>query len=72
MGERMLGFGVAELMVVLALVLFVFGWGRLTQLGTNFWGAIRNFKLMAQGGEEIDVTPTSPDEPERKESHHVR
>ena len=68
----MLGFGVAELMVVLALVLFVFGWGRLTQLGTNFWGAIRNCMLMAQGGEELDVTPTSPNEPERKESQHVK
>jgi Sec-independent protein translocase protein TatA len=68
----MFGFGVAELVVVLALVLFVFGWGRLSQLGTNFRGAIQNFKLMAQGGEEIDVTPTSTDEAERKGSPHGR
>jgi sec-independent protein translocase protein TatA len=68
----MFGLGVTELVLVLALVLFVFGWGRLSQLGTNFWGAIQNFKLMAQGGEEIDVTPTSPDEAERKGSHHGR
>jgi hypothetical protein len=40
------------------------------QLGNNFRSAIRNFKLMAQGGEEIDVTPTAPDETARKESHH--
>ena len=32
----MFGFGVAELMVVLAIVLFMFGWGRLLQLGNNF------------------------------------
>jgi TatA/E family protein of Tat protein translocase len=67
----MFGFGVAELMVVLAIVLFLFGWGRLSQLGSNFRSAIRNFKLMAQGREEIDVTPTAPEEPARKESHHV-
>jgi Sec-independent protein translocase protein TatA len=67
----MFGFGVAELLVVLAIVLFMFGWGRLLQLGNNLRSAIRNFKLMAQGGEEIDVTPTAPDETTRKESHHV-
>jgi Sec-independent protein translocase protein TatA len=68
----MLGLGVAELVVVLAAVLFVFGWGRLSQLGSNFRQAFRNFQLMVQGGEEIDVTPTSPDETERKGSHHGR
>ena len=68
----MFGFGVAELLVVLAIVLFMFGWGRLSQLGNDCRSAIRNFKLMAQGGEEIDVTPTAPDESARKESHYVR
>jgi TatA/E family protein of Tat protein translocase len=68
----MFGLGVAELVLVLVAVLFVFGWGRLSQLGDNFRQAIRNFKQMAQRGEEIDVTPTAPDETERKDSHHVR
>ena len=67
----MFGIGIVELVVVLGIVLFIFGWGRLSQLGNNFRSAIRNFKLMAQGGEEIDVTPTAPDETARKESHHV-
>lgn len=67
----MFGLGMTELMVVLAIVLFIFGWGRLSQLGTNFRSAIRNFKLTAQGGDEIDVTPKAPDEPAQKESHHV-
>jgi sec-independent protein translocase protein TatA len=66
------GLGVAELVLVLALVLFVFGWGRLPQLGNNFRQAIRNFKLMAQGGDETDVTPTAPDDSERKELRHGR
>jgi len=64
----MFGFGFAEIVVVLGIVLFIFGWGRLSQLGSQFRSAIRNFKLMAQGGEEIDVTPTAPDETARKES----
>lgn len=68
----MFGLGVAELVLVLALVLFVFGWGRLPQLGDNFRQAIRNFKLMAQGGDATDVTPTAPDDIERKESRHVK
>jgi sec-independent protein translocase protein TatA len=66
------GLGVAELVLILALVLFVFGWGRLPQLGNNFRQAIRNFKLMAQVGDETDVTPPAPDSTERKESRHVR
>ena len=68
----MFGLGVAELVLVLAVVLFVFGWGRLPQLGHDVRQAIRNFKLMAQGGNETDVTPTAPDDTERKESRHVK
>jgi sec-independent protein translocase protein TatA len=70
-GEAMFGLGVAELVLILAIVLFVYGWGRLPQLGGNFRQAIRNFKQMAQEGDEIDVTPTAPDETTgRKESRH--
>jgi len=68
----MFGLGGAELILVLALVLFVFGWGRLPQLGSNVRQAIRNFKQMAQGGEEMDVTPPAPDDTGRKESRHGR
>ena len=68
----MFGLGISELLILLAIVIFVFGWGRLPQLGNNFRQAIRNCKLMMQGGDEIDVTPTAPDNTERKESRHVR
>jgi sec-independent protein translocase protein TatA len=64
------GFGFAELVIILGLVLFIFGWGRLSQLGNEVRSAIRNVKLMAQGGGEIDVTPTTPAETVQKESHH--
>ena len=69
----MSGFGVAELLVVLGIVFYyLFGWGRLRQLGSNFRSAIRNFTAMVQGGAEIDVTPTAPDETARREPHHGR
>ena len=68
----MMGLGVVELVVIFALVLFIFGWGRLPQLGENMRQAVRNFKVMVQGGDEIDITPTALNEIERKESHHVR
>jgi sec-independent protein translocase protein TatA len=71
-GEAMFGLGVTELVLILGIVLFVFGWGRLPQLGNNVRLAMRNFKLMARGGDEIDVTPPSPGESQRKESRHVR
>jgi Sec-independent protein translocase protein TatA len=50
----------------------MFGWGRLPQLGGNVRQAIRNFKAMAQGADEIDVTPGATQDSERKESRHVR
>jgi sec-independent protein translocase protein TatA len=68
----MFGLGFAELVLVLAIVLFVFGWGRLPQLGGNFREAIRNFKQMAKGDDELDVTPTASDDAGRKESRHGR
>ena len=68
----MFGLGVGELLLVLAVVLFMFGWGRLPQVGGNFRQAIRNFKQMARGQDEVDVTPTAPDEIKRKESRHVK
>jgi len=68
----MFGLGATELALILGAVLFVFGWGRLSQVGNNFRQAIRNFKQMAQGGGELDVTPRPSDGSAQKESHHVR
>jgi sec-independent protein translocase protein TatA len=71
-GPAMLGLGLTELLLLLAVVLFVFGWWRLPQLGSNVRQAIRNVKLMARGEDEIDVTPSATDDSERKESGHVK
>ena len=68
----MSGLGATELVLIVGAVLFVFGWGRLSQVGNNFRQAIQNLKQMAQGGGEIDVTPSPSDGTAQKESHHVR
>ncbi len=68
----MFGLGVLELICLLVIIMFVFGWGRLPQLGSNFRQAIRNFKLTARGKDEVDVTPIATDKTERKESRHAQ
>jgi sec-independent protein translocase protein TatA len=68
----MFGIGIVELVVVLAVVLCVFGWGRVPQLGDNIRQTIRNFQLMAREGGEIDITPTAPDKRSRKDLYDGR
>lgn len=68
----MVGLGVAELLILLALVIFVFGWGRLPQLGSDLRQAIRNYRLTAQGDDQIDIAPAPTDDTKGKESHHAR
>lgn len=68
----MVGLGVAELLILLAIVIFVFGWGRLPQLGSDLRQAIRNYRLTAQGDDQSDITPAATDDAKGKESHHAR
>jgi sec-independent protein translocase protein TatA len=53
----MLGIGVQELLVVLAIVVLIFGARRLPELGSGIGKAIKNFKAGISGQDEIDVTP---------------
>ncbi len=53
----MFGFGLPEMLVLLAIVLVIFGAGKLPQIGTAFGKSIRNFKNASDGKEEIDITP---------------
>lgn len=55
----MFGFGLPEMLILLAIVLVVFGAGKLPQIGTAFGRSIRNFKSASDGKDEIDVTPKS-------------
>jgi sec-independent protein translocase protein TatA len=45
----MFGFGIPELLVIAAILLLVFGVGRLPELGGAFGKAIGNFRSAADG-----------------------
>ncbi len=53
----MFGFGVPELLIVLAIVLVVFGAGKLPEIGSVFGKTIRNFKKASEGKDEIEINP---------------
>ena len=57
----MFGLGVTELLVILAIVLVVFGAGKLPQLGDGLGRAIKNFKRAAAGNDEIEVSAKKGD-----------
>ncbi len=53
----MFGFGVPELLIVLAIVLVVFGAGKLPEIGGALGKSIRNFKKASEGKDEIEISP---------------
>ena len=53
----MFGLGATELLIILALVLVLFGAGKLPQLGRGLGEGIRNFKRGLKGGEEEAPPP---------------
>ena len=65
----MFGIGTTELILILAVVLIIFGVGKLPSIGAGLGEAIRNFKK-ASSESEIDVTPqkekleSAPSKPE--------
>jgi sec-independent protein translocase protein TatA len=54
-----MGLGVTELILILAVVLIIFGPGRLPGLGSGLGGALRNFRKAVNQPDAIDVTPES-------------
>ena len=58
----MFGLGATELLLILAIVVVLFGARRLPEIGSGLGRAIKNFKTGISGKDEIDVTPTKPDE----------
>lgn len=52
-----MGFGIWELLLILAVVLIIFGPGRLPGLGSGVGDAIRNFRKSVNKPDAIDVTP---------------
>jgi len=56
------GLGATELFIILAIVVVLFGARRLPEIGSGLGKAIKNFKTGISGKDEIDVTPSKPDE----------
>ena len=56
-----MGFGIWELLIVLAVVLVIFGPGRLPGLGSGMGDAIRNFRKSVDKPDAIDITPSEDD-----------
>lgn len=53
----MFGIGMTELLVILAIVLVIFGAGKLPEIGAGMGKAIGNFRKSVRESNEIDVTP---------------
>ena len=51
--------GMGELIVLLLIVVFVFGAGKLPQIGDALGRSVKNFKKAINNTDEIDVTPRS-------------
>lgn len=58
----MFGFGMPELIIILAIVLVVFGAGRLPEIGGAMGKSIRNFKKASEGKDEIEIKAKSEDD----------
>jgi len=65
------GMGPWELLIVLAIVLVVFGAGKLPHIGNSLGQAIRNFKK-GMKGEELEKDPKKPGMPETPNSKDTK
>lgn len=57
----MFGLGMGELLVILAIVLIIFGAGRLPEVGEAVGRTIRGFRKAVKQPDEIDITPRDGD-----------
>ncbi|MEO1272252.1 MAG: twin-arginine translocase TatA/TatE family subunit [Myxococcota bacterium] len=57
----MFGLGTTELLIVLAVVLIVFGAGKLPEVGRMLGSGIRNFQRSVRGEDDDNDTPRLPD-----------
>lgn len=59
----MFGLGFPELLIILAIVMLIFGVGKLPEIGSGLGKAIGNFKKASREQNEIDITPKKTEEP---------
>ena len=57
----MLGLGLTELVIILAIIFFIFGGRKIPEISRGFGLAIRNFKKGLHEPDAIDVTPKKED-----------
>ena len=62
----MLGLGLVELIIILAILFFIFGGRKIPQISKGFALAIRNFKKGLREPDAIDVTPKEENPPAKK------
>jgi sec-independent protein translocase protein TatA len=65
-GGIMFGLGMPELVVILVIVILIFGAGRISEIGGAIGKGIKSFKKTVSEPDEIDVTPSSKDEKEKR------
>jgi sec-independent protein translocase protein TatA len=53
----MFGFGVPELLIIGAILMLIFGVGKLPELGSSFGKAISNFRKAAAEKDQIEINP---------------
>ena len=65
----MFGLGTAELLIILAVIFFFFGWKKIPELSQGLGRAVRNFKRGLHEPDAIDITPKKEEKPpeEKKE-----
>lgn len=51
----MFGFGTPELLIIAAIVMMVFGVGKLPEIGSSFGKAISNFRKASDGKDQLDL-----------------
>ncbi len=51
----MFGFGVPELAIIAAIVMMVFGVGKLPEIGNSFGKAISNFRKASEGKDMVEL-----------------
>ncbi|MDY7017088.1 MAG: twin-arginine translocase TatA/TatE family subunit [Nitrospirota bacterium] len=57
-----MGIGTTELILILAVVMIIFGAGKLPEVGSALGKGIRGFKKSLNEKEEINITPTAREE----------
>ena len=58
------GIGPTELIIVLAIILIIFGAGKLPEIGGALGKGIRNFKKATREPDAIDITPPGGEIPD--------